>query len=218
MATLDKTNIKEEIRTWLRNNDFISTSDRGVTRVTEEFNGDGNETEFTLAQNNVKNVKAVTVDGSPITFGSGYTVSYGTSTVVTFATAPGIGTNNVDIQNDYGATDKIFSSFPKSRIQIADIPRISFQIIMIDTADVGFGNNSVSDVDIEVVAYDDKRSEVDNIIDAIRGQLITDRDSFFYLKRMIPVSTGPVLISALKGAKVFQSTLGIRSILNYEKN
>ena len=219
MATLDITNIKDEILVWLRNSDIFSIGTRGVTTVTEEFNGDNVEVNFTLAQAGAKNVRTVTVGGVAVAFGSGYTVAYGTSTVVTFATAPAGGTDNVDITYDYGTTgDNIYPDFPRDDITISSFPRIGFDIMFITTEDAGFGNNSVSDIDIDIITYDDKISDVEDYIDAIRSQLITDRDGFYYLKRMIPVGTGPVIKSAMKGNKVFQKNLSIRSILNYEKN
>ncbi len=74
---LNTYNVKEELLVFLRNQDIISTTNRGVTTVTGTFSGDGSATVFTLLNHPVKNVRTVTVGGSSQSFGHDYSVSYG---------------------------------------------------------------------------------------------------------------------------------------------
>ena len=60
--------IEDELVVFFRNSDVISTAIRGVSTVTEEFNGTGAQTDFTLANSNVKNVRTITVDPAAQSF------------------------------------------------------------------------------------------------------------------------------------------------------
>lgn len=218
MANIDLTNIKMELLVWLRNEDIFTTTQRGVTTTTQKFNGNGTTTAFNLTQATAKNVRSVVVGVTAQTYGTQYTVSYGTTTTVTFTTAPAIGTENVEIQYDYGAGDKIFQDFPRSDLTISSFPRIGFDITTVTSADAGFGNVMVSDIDFDIIVYDDSIKDVENYLDDLRNKLITDRDSFYYMKRIIPVGVSPTLKSDMRGDKIFQKSLLLRSILNYEIN
>lgn len=217
MGYLDFTNIKQEFLVFLRNSDIFSVGTRGVTTITEEFNGDSSEVDFTLSNTNVKNVRSITVDGVVVAFGSGYTVNYSTA-VVTFTSAPAIGTDNVDIQYDYGSADKIYPDFPRPDLTLGSFPRIGFDIIGLDSADVGFGNAMSSNITFQINVYATKGEDTENYLDVFRQKIIDGRDSFYYMRRLVPVGTGPMIKSNFGSDKIVQKSIDVISILNYEIN
>ena len=87
MAKISIWKIKEELVVFLRNQDLISISDRGVSteQDTGTFTADSTHT---LATNPlfVKNVRNVNVASADLTFGTDYTVNYDTG-VITFTPA-----------------------------------------------------------------------------------------------------------------------------------
>ena len=98
--------MKKEFLVFLRNQDILSTSTRGVTTSTELHSGDNSTVTFNFTNQGVKNVRSVTVGGVGQTNYVDYDIDYFTGTI-TFTTAPISGTDNISISLDYGS-DKIF--------------------------------------------------------------------------------------------------------------
>ena len=214
---LDTEKISREFLVFLRNSDILSTTVRGVTRVTNQFNGNGTNKNFTLTNTNIKNVKTVIVGTTTLDYGYDYEVNYNTG-VVSLVVAPEIGTDNVKITYDHGVGDKIYPDFPRQDISISSYPRIGFDIISIDTVDIGFGNAMTSDVDIQVNLYSVSRNDLKSYGNILRTALINNRNSFFYLNHLIPIGNGLDLPNIAEENKVFMRVVNIRSILNYEVN
>lgn len=96
---------------------------------TEEFNGNNSTKTFTLTptgSNSVLCITGITVDGSAVKKWEEYTFDpVFQSKVVTFVTAPGAGSNNVDITYDEGTTTWVYADFPKEVLSETGYPRIS---------------------------------------------------------------------------------------------
>jgi len=209
-------NIKEELVVFLRNADVFTIGSRGVATITEEFDGDAAETEFTLTNTPVRNVRSVTVGGSPIAFGSGYTVDYSTA-VVTFASAPGSGTDNVDIQYDYGNTEKIYPDFPRVDLSISSYPRIATAIVSTVTEDGGVGGAvNVTEFLISVTVYADGMENVDTYINSIREAFLDAKKSFYYLRYIKPSAQSALINEPARGNKIYQRTIDFLAPHNYE--
>jgi len=103
------------IREILRNG--VTDPESRGTSATQEFNGDGDETEFTVTNGNVLNVSTVAIGASTKTMGIDYQVEYANKKVI-FTTAPAVGVNNVDITYRYSSTNQslVYTSFPKADI------------------------------------------------------------------------------------------------------
>lgn len=213
---LDVVAIKEELVVFLRNQDIFSTTLRGVTTVTEEFDGDGLDTTFVLTNTPVRNVRSVTVGGSSVSFGSDYTVNYSTATV-TFTSAPGVGTDNVDIQYDYGSTDRIYPDIPRTDITVSSYPRISVQITSTRTSELALGGlNTISDHLISIYVYDDNGDDVDNYIKTVRTKFLENKKNFYYNKFITPIASSPMIYDPNRVDKIVQRTLELRSLFNEE--
>ena len=205
---IDLFEIKKEITNFLRNQDIFTISQRGVTTVTEEFNGTGSQTTFTLAQSNVKNIRSVTVDGGAnMTYGTDYTIAIDapdTAGTVTFASAPGGGTDNVDIEYDYG-TDKIYPDFPRPDLTISSFPRIGFDVQGIGTASAGVGGSEdISNILIEVIIYDVGVKTIEDYGQAVRDAFRTNKKLFYNFKFIAPRSVGPLIVSNNSKNEVMQ--------------
>jgi len=219
MAYINIYKVREELVVFLRNSDIFSVGTRGVTTTTEEFDGDDAETEFVLTNTPVRNVRSVTVEGASQSLGTDYTVDYSTSTI-TFSTAPTSGTDNVDIQYDYGDNDKIFPDFPRPDISISKFPRIGVDLIGIDSEPGGFGNVNKSNIEFTVVVYGLGSEAISGYINNIRQAFIASYNSFYYLKHVYPIRIGPMLKAPFERGqdKILQQNADFRSYFNYEIN
>lgn len=219
MAYINLWEVREELVVFLRNNDIFTTTLRGVTTTTEEFNGDGSTVDFTLTPvvGSARNVRSVTVGGTSKALGTDYTVNYNTG-VVTFTSAPVSGTDNVDIQYDYGTGDKIFPDFPRDDLTITSFPRIGVDIISGSSAPTGFGNVHGTDLLISVVVQAASTKDISDYGKAIRTAIIGSRNDFYTLKVIIPESIGPIIKSNNKSDKILQQNFDFTSKFNYEIN
>lgn len=208
MAYINILDIKKEVVNFLRNLDVISISDRGVTTVASEtFSGDTVETEFTLAQTIVKNVRIVTIGAATQTFGEDYTIDY-TGNKVVFGTPPASGTDNIDISYDYGASDSIFPDFPQPFLKVSDFPRIS--------ADIIGGNSQISEIGgtairtsylMSVIFYDVDQNNIEGMYDTVRQAINENKKSFYYVDYISPIGIGARIVSPFGEQKVLQRNL-----------
>lgn len=173
-----------EITVKLRNADIFTTTQRGVTTTTEEFDGDGNEDTFTLSNTPVQNVRSVTVDAAAQTFGVHYTVDYANAQVIfTSGNEPGSGTDNVDIQYDYATSsgapnEKIYPSFPKRLLPLSKFPRISFDITNVRTQVIAMGGGATRNIAFIDLAID--HTEPRSYIDSVRQFILDNSKNFYY--------------------------------------
>jgi len=216
MAKTSIWNIKSELVVYLRNKNIISKADRGVTTATEEFNGDGNITQFQLANTNAKNVRNITVDDVSKTFGTDYTVDY-VNAQVNFTTAPGSGTDNVDIEYDYG-NDRIFPDYPQPYLKLNNFPRIAVDIISGTTIEFGIGATPTqSEYLISIVCYDKDQNDVEAMIGNVRSNLLDDKKNFYYIPFVTITSMGPLLITPFGQNKIFQRNQDIMGRFIFEE-
>ena len=216
IAKIDIFEIKKELTVFLRNQDILSTSIRGVTTLTEEFNGTGAQTTFNLANSTVKNVRTTTVDTIAKSFGIDYTVNYEAATV-TFLVAPPSGTDNVDITYDFGTTDKIFPDFPQAYLDVDQYPRIAVEIISGTTSEFALNaDENRSEYIVTIVAYDNDQSDIEEMIADVRKAIIDNKKSFFNFTFITPTSMGPLIISPFGEGKIFQRNQDCRVMFVYE--
>jgi len=216
MKDLQLNEIKEELAVFLRNEDIFTVGERGVTTTTDEFNGDTIETNFTLDNTNVKNVRAVTVGGVAVAFGSGYTVNYSTA-VVTFASPPATGTDNVDIQYDYGNTDKIFPDYPRPDLTLSSFPRIGFDIINIDTSEGALGGGIFRHrITIRLNIYELESEEIDKDITTIKESIKDNKKGFFYVEFMTINLIGPTLNTEFGSNKILMRSMDLLMPYDHE--
>jgi len=210
---------KQELRNFLRNSDIISTTIRGVTTTTDDFNGTGSQTDFILTGTGVKNIRSVIVDSVTLTYGKDYNIEEDDDaiTTLTFTIAPDSGTDNVNIEYDYGLTDKIFDDFPQDFITINAFPRIGFDIISSPTRAIAFSGSAFqSNKLVQVNVYSKDTDEVELFLDNIRQLILNNSKSFHYWNFIMPDNLGPMLPSDVKGGKIFQRNIDLRAEFEFE--
>jgi len=204
MTFISIKDIKFEQLNFLRNQDLISTTIRGVTTVTQEFNGDNTTKQFTLTNTTVKNVRDVSIGGVSSTFGTDYTIDWANAQI-NFIVAPASGTNNVDIQYDYGTTDRIYPDYPQSNVKISSFPRIAFDIIMGSSEEFELGAGSTrTNYTLSISVYDLDKDNTEDLIASIRQLYMQNKKTFYYVDFLKLTSLGPLIPSPFSTNKVFQ--------------
>ena len=219
MATTTVTNVQDirtELVVFLRNSDVLSTTTRGVTTTTDEFNGTGSQVTFSLTNSTVKNVRTVTVDAASQTFGVDYTVDYDAATV-TFTTAPPSGTDNVDITYDFGTTDRIFGDYPQPDITLKSFPRIVVDILDGQTEELSLGGlSNMSQYTISVTFYDRNIDTVESGLDTVKEKFQNAKKDFFFFDFITPIRIGPMTRSPWGEGKIVQETRDFQILFVYE--
>ena len=204
MATLDLNEFFEEMTVFFRNQNIFTIAERGVTTNTDEFNGDTSTVDFQIDRTNVKNVRSVTVDAAAQTFGTDYLVNYNDGngkTTITFTSAPGTGTDNVDIQYDYG-DDTIYSDYPKENLRLDDFPRIGWDIISQSSkrGAVGSGTDLTETV-ISVIVYEKTKRNMRSRIKSLKDSILSNQLNFFYITEIDYLGLGPAFPSPFEKGK-----------------
>lgn len=216
--TLNLTNIKQEQIVSLRNADILTITQRGVTTATDTGTFDSDSTHL-IAVSNGKNVRSITVGGSPLTFGTDYTVDYdyddsGTIKIkISFTSAQ---TGAYSIPYDYG-TDKIYPDFPRDDLGIDSYPRIAFDIMTVSTDAFGIGGSQfISNITFTVVVYADDTGEIDGYVQAIKDHYITSAKLFYYVNFVKPTITGPMISSPDRSSEIMQRNTDFMAMFQEE--
>ena len=221
-VSISKLNIKKEIVNELRSADLISTSIRGVTTTTEEFNGDGAETTFTLTgtglgNGGIKNIRTVTIGGVSQAFGTDWIMSDDFSDIV-FTTAPASGTNNVDITYDYSTDgDRIYPDYALTVVSTNDFPRIGFDIISTSTSLKALrGAITQTNMLLSFVSYGVGATSAEILADSVRSFLNTKKNSWFYLNALFATSEGPIIPATQANNKIYQRNVDFSAPFEFE--
>lgn len=207
--------IKQEQTVFLRNQDIFSISVRGVstTTHTEALSGAGSAT---ILATNVKNIRSITVDASPLALGTDYTTDYGTgltNAVVTFVANQ---TGDLIINYDYGS-DKIYPDYPRDDLTINSYPRIAVDILNAPSDIFGIGGDQfISDVAFTIVAYASKSDDLDGYIDTIKDLYVANAKNFFYLPFVKRTLIGPTINSTERHNEIMQKNIDFLGMFNVE--
>lgn len=205
MTKVNISDIKNELLNFLRNSNVILTSNRGVTSTTETKTGTqvGTET-FALTNTNVKNIRSVTVNAVPQTYGTGYTYNLDSGTVTITGSSVGVA---VVISLDYGSTDRIFPDFSLLDITNIKFPRVAFDVILGRTDELSLGaTTNITQYTIQINTYARTQKEIDTISEAIRQAIQNAKKSFYYFKFITPTGVSSNAISSFGDYKIFQRT------------
>jgi len=208
--------IKNEMINFLRNQDIISTSDRGVTtsQDTGTFSAD---LTHTLATNPtlVKNVRSVVVGGSTLSYGSDYTFSYSTG-LITFTSAQ---TGAYTIDYDQGTNDRIWPDYPQPHLKVSNFPRIAIDILGGNSEEVGIGATlTESTYQMTAICYDKDHTDVENLVSDVKTAIINNKKNFYYSKFISPTGVGPILVSEWGQKKILQRNQDFDVRFNYDES
>lgn len=204
MTTLNIQTLKNEIVHSLRNGDILSTTVRGVTTRTDNFTATAGQTQFTLTQTPVKNIRSLTVAAVAKYYLRDYTVAWSTG-IVTLSTGATVG-DAVAIQYDYGTGDKIYPDLPRDDLYLTSYPRVGLELTSITTTPLGLGGMvHMSDLLITIFAW--MPANIDSAIASgtggqtalstlmynIRNVIRTNAKTYYTFTFITPAGTGPLL-------------------------
>lgn len=211
------TNIKQELLTFLRNQDIMTTSQRGVT--TDEATGTlSGEDTITISKTNVKNIRSITVDAVTKYLGQDYSVDYGTGVsgsvcTITFGSNQ---TGDYSVSYDYG-TDSIFDDMPRDDLSVSSYPRIAVLLTNGPGLPFGVGGDTfISDLVFQVIVYADNHVTIDSYIDSIVSAFQSNAKNFYYLKFIYPQMLGPLISSPDRKNEIMQRNQDFLSKFNVD--
>ncbi|MFW6130754.1 MAG: hypothetical protein ACOC56_06160 [Atribacterota bacterium] len=116
--SLNVPEIKEELCVFLRNQDILSTTQRGVTNTTKTGTLSSEDT-ITISKSDVKNIRSIEVASTSKSFGKDYLVDYNNASgcVITFNSNQ---TGDYTVDYDYGS-DSIYPDFPRCFTENAEV-------------------------------------------------------------------------------------------------
>ena len=220
MGNISRFDVLEELTQFLRNQDILTITVRGVTTTTENGTFSSDLTHL-IANATIKNIRSIT-RGTLLALGTDYTYDTdfddsGTKkTKITFTSAQ---TGSYTIIYDKGP-DKIFPDFPKDNLSVSSYPRIAVDIINMGSEDLGFGNQKVAsstDIFFTVVVYADKTKTVNQTLDLIRDKFLTEQNNFFNLSIITPTDSGPMINDNSTKNEIVHANMDYVSLLNVEK-
>ena len=215
--------LKQEMLVFIRNQDILSIAQRGVTTDTDTgtFSAD---TTHLIALSTIRNIRSITVAGSPLVFGTDYTVEYtfDDSSVykckITFTSAQ---TGDYVITYDTGDTDKVGMEYSAETLTRDDVPFITVDYGPSPTRPGGMGNVNETDIYFSLTILDTDTQRIELLKSNARKVIIANATSFYYMKSkyISPVGNGSILPSPNNPTqKILQLTLEFKSPFNYEKN
>lgn len=216
--------IKEELLNRIRSADIISTTLRGVTTKTDNFDGDGSTVAFTLSQTGVKNIRSVKVGIVTLVAFVDYTFTLSENTggnfIVTFTTAPATGTDNIEIIYNYSSTgDRIYDDFDMHTIRSEDkFPRIAFDIISERTKDKALqGALYQSSLIFSFRCFGRGKNETENLSNTLRDFLMSIKLDLQRLNYLAVRSRSRIdLWMEGKTQKIFQKEVQMESPYEFE--
>lgn len=212
--TLNLQNIKQEQIVFLRNQDILTTTQRGVTTANATGTLAGTAI-ITIARTNVKNIRSITVAAVSKSLGTDYTVNYNHASgcVITFGTNQ---TGDYVVSHDYG-TDKIYPDFPRDDLTIDSYPRIAMDIMTVNTEAFGIGGSQfISDIIFTVVVYADDVDEIDGYIQSIKDAIRGNAKLFYYVNFVKPTITGPLISSPDRSNEIMQRNTDFMAMFQVE--
>lgn len=221
MGSISRFDIKEELAQFIRNQDILSITVRGVTTTTENGTFASDSTHL-IADTQIKNIRSITrgtllVLGTDYTYDTDFDDSGTKKTKITFTVAQ---TGSYTIIYDTGP-DKIFPDFPKDSLSVSSYPRIAVDLINLPSEDLGFGNQQVAsstDIFFTIVVYADKTKTVDQTLDLVRAAFLTNQNNFFNLSIITPTDSGPMINDNDTKNEILHANMDYVSQLNVEKN
>lgn len=220
MTNISKFNVKEELVQFLRNQDVLTITERGVTTATDTGTFASDSTHV-IAVTAIKNIRSIVVASVTLTLGTDYTydTDFLDTTIKTKITFTSPQTGAYTITYDTGS-DKIFPDFPKDSLSVSSYPRIAVDIISMASGDLGFGNQQVAsstDIFFTVVVYATTTKKIDQTLDLCRTALVTAQNSFVNLSIITPTDSGPLINDNTTKNEIVHANMDFVSQLNIER-
>jgi len=217
---IDIKKARNELVYFLRNSDIFTTTYRGVTTTTITPTL-SSATEYLIDVTNVKNIRSLSVGGTPLRFGFDYyyDTNYLDTTIKTKITFNTAQTGASEIIYDFGS-DKIWGDFPKTQLTISQFPRIGLGLVDSPSTPAGLQGVDVSDLNFTIMCYDLSQNDLNEYIIDMRNKIKLNLHNWYYIGSYVQLkSIGPVILTPkdLGNNKLMSQALDIVGKYNYEK-
>lgn len=221
MTTIDILKIRQELVTFLRNQDLMASKTqtsvevRGVTTFTETFTLLAAQTDFFLPEAGLKNVRSVELNSVPLDYGKQYDYDIETQIVVVSATT--VATDVIEVVYDAGSGDKIYPDYPRLDLDLTSYPRIGFDDISHANDEQALNAGLIqTDILFSLIVYADKKRTVLEIWTRVRNAIIANKKTFFHFDFVTLAGAGPMAQSAGRNDKIVQKNQDFRVPYEFE--
>jgi len=186
---VDDSLINEELVIFARNQDILTTTERGVTTCTDTLTYLTGTPTFNLTHTQVRNIRSVTVDGDTMKGYRDYTPTYLSRTSSFVLTDTPTPSDSVVISYDYGSRDTIYSELSREILDRLTLPRVMVKVETTNTDEFSLGGGSnISDrlITFQIFATTIKRTNTG--LKSIRQSVITNKKNFVYFPFITPIT------------------------------
>jgi len=210
MSTTDFRKFQEEFTTFFRNQDIISTTERGVTTAVNTLTSTGSAN-FTLSSTvGVRNIRYITMAGVTQTIYRDLTPSYVAGTF-SFTSAPSSGTEIV-VCYDTGSSDKIYGDLPREDIDRLNYPRLMVKILSAPSKEFALGAGSnITDYMISAQMWSTTITRLETGITTIRNKIINNKKNFYYTPFVSIYNMGSMKEDFGRGDKIFTRAVDLHA-------
>lgn len=197
-------NFQEELIIFFRNKDILTTTERGVTTVTDTLSAtNSTTTTFTLSNTiGVRNIRFVTRAGATQTMYRDLSPSYTVGTII-FTAAPSSGTAIV-AQYDKGSSDKVYGDLPREDIDRLNYPRLMVKMLSGKTDEFALGAGSnITDYMITCQMWSTTIDRLNTGANDIRNQVINNKKGFYHCPFVTILSMGGMMEDYTRGDKIY---------------
>lgn len=205
MTTINLNEVRNELCNLLRSSDVLSTTIRGVTRVSSNYTASASESSHTFTgYTPVKNIKTLTVDGVAKYYLRDYTMNWNTGVLSWNSNLTGGET--VAYVLDYGSGDKIYPDYPRDDLTLTSFPRVGIEMTSISTTPLGLGGaNHMSDMlwtvyvwvsankDTNIASGFGGQTDLETTMNLIRSAVRTNAKLLYTIPWIYPLNTSPIL-------------------------
>jgi len=202
----DEYNLQEELVVFARNQDILTTTERGVTTFTDTLTYTSGAPTFTLTHSGVRNIRFITVDGSTKTNYTDFTPTYNSGTFTLTATPT---PSDVVIANyDYGTTDTVYSELPRAIVDRMSLPRLMVRCLTGNTEEFALGAGSnITDRMITFQVWATTVKKVNNVTTNIRTSVIGNKKNFYNTPFMKINTVSPLKTDIAQEPEVFSKAV-----------
>jgi hypothetical protein len=205
MSQISLTNIRKDLLNMLRNADVLTITVRGVTTKTDSFTATASQTQFTLTNTIVRNIRSLTVASVSKKYITEYTFNENTG-VVTLATGASAG-NAVVIQYDYSTAgnEKIYPDLAREDLTLDSYPRIGMQLTSMPTKPFSLGGTSnISEAIVTIFCWVPVnkvtavasgfggQTDLTDLMSSIRTAIFNNKKSLATIPYMYPRNLNPI--------------------------
>jgi hypothetical protein len=170
--------LQEEMVIFARNQDILTTTERGVTTFTDTLTYTSGAPTFSLTHSGVRNIRFVTVQGSTKTAYREFTPNYNSGTFTLTATPNP--SDSVVVRYDYGTSDTVYSELPREIVDRLHFPRLMVRCLIGNTEEFALGGGSnVTDRMVTFQVWATTVKKVNNVATNIRTSIIGNKKNFY---------------------------------------